>query len=1173
MGSLQFDCVDCDKTFDIRMKLNRHVAKFHKVDAEINFMKEDLTDAQKEKYFDLLKGKYLEVQTKVEEMKKKYEYLENNLTSVLQKKSVISQVKTSSKKKASYNQIYTGRSDTSGTYEDIEGDPPLPEGWKSALKKCFMPSNKTYIKIKVYWAPNGRYCSSRAQAMQYMFESGQSSPQEIEIMRAGLKYDGWETLDQLPVGWMAMKDVSKNGYKYLSDTCIQLPSGSRSALKYMLANNMDEDIAKFISFQFIKEVSPSDITWVESSAVPFRWKVGLLPKGGRGPIILTPDGHCFTSTKNLVEMLGKSEDYQMEELEPFLKYLGTVKYKSELKEHPDWAKAASLPPGWMKRRNETNQKINFLSPQGRVFSNRALVAAFLNEPMAEKEVAEAAAEEEWKEDSSVPKGWLSKLTSRGTWENVTGKSFRDPEGRVYASRVEAIRQLAAGGAGQEQLAGMRRGLVEDGWQEVDYLPTGWMIRESLNTKKIPVRVYLTPQLQILKTLSDVIRSMKDTGVDEEQRMKALSHKWTQDDDLPKGFLYCLNNAFSRSDQTFRSYMTAEGKYYASLFHLLRSLNSSGANPEALEAARAVLVKQGWVVSEFLPPGWLFKNETKAFYLTPEYLKLSKRDEVVKFMNEKGGMEKDIQIFNLNFKEAHPTAVKYPKSADEQKPKPNSFHWSDDPSLPEGWKSAPYNPKLLSMQNKKLCKYLSPDGSFFNSKPAALRHLLASGCSREDIAKMEVGLGEEGYAASQFLPEGWRVKTGSTWYIFLSPTFETFSNVKKVMDHMVENAFEVNVIKTVEENFGENSNANMERNSFEKINGEGSDEDWDEHNLLPQGWKFRINSEAILIFLTESGVKLNSLKAAKLRVRSKEMKLDSQTEARVLSNLICFAASFRGQAKPNMEKPKDSVETLKVLEMKTVPPKEVRVNPVVDKEDSVPAGWKMAKFSSERDVILTSPQGKLFLSRASALEWMVKQKYSNESVARLTSSLSREGWGEEEGLPQGWRVRREEGRERLLTGEGKLLYGVREALLMLGQGEDKEKLLIWGGGKEAGEEGGWQEASSLPPGWQLGEGGRIRDSRGVVLGGRREAIQLMIREHHSPAHIFRLWAGLGEEGWKEEPSLPTGWRRRAASFLSPLMEEVGSVEALLHLLERSPEHSQEEVARVRMGLQGEANNSN
>ena len=85
----------------------------------------------------------------------------------------------------------------------------------------------------------------------------------------------------------------------------------------------------------------------------------------------------------------------------------------------------------------------------------------------------------------------------------------------------------------------------------------------------------------------------------------------------------------------------------------------------------------------------------------------------------------------------------------------------------------------------------------------------------------------------------------------------------------------------------------------------------------------------------------------------------------------------GRTSPNKD---ISVEKEEKLEVKSVDSLEA--------EDSVPAGWKMAKFGSDLDILLTSPQvienplllfdlfdqifpqGKLFLSRQAALEWMV-----------------------------------------------------------------------------------------------------------------------------------------------------------------------------------------------------------
>ena len=57
MASTMFDCTDCAKSFNMRMKLNRHIAKEHQV--EVDFLKpQELTEEQKEKHFDSLRDKY-----------------------------------------------------------------------------------------------------------------------------------------------------------------------------------------------------------------------------------------------------------------------------------------------------------------------------------------------------------------------------------------------------------------------------------------------------------------------------------------------------------------------------------------------------------------------------------------------------------------------------------------------------------------------------------------------------------------------------------------------------------------------------------------------------------------------------------------------------------------------------------------------------------------------------------------------------------------------------------------------------------------------------------------------------------------------------------------------------------------------------------------------------------
>jgi len=1047
MASTMFDCTECAKSFNMRMKLNRHIAKDHQV--EVDFLKpQELTEEQKEKHFDTLREKYFYIKEQVSTMEKKCEYFESRLkttnkTNIIQnvKKVMLkSSVKNKKTKRKRFKKKPVGRDGAEGTYEDIPEDHSIPVGWRSAIKHSFMPTCNKRIRNKVYWAPDGRYCSSRVQALAYMLAEELPS-KDIEHMKAGMAADSWQAMEELPEGWMARPDT-KGLLKYVTADFQQLRN-CRSALKHLLAHGGEQDTAKFVAFQFIKDVVAEEVRWQHSAAVPFRWKVGLTVSkaGTRGLVILCPDGQVFTSVKNLQEMISKNEIFQLENLDPFLAFLSSVKYRAELAGQPDWTPAGGLPAGWM-RRASAGRQASFLNPQGRVFHSRAAVSQFLQGEEVVEVRQEQEGKVEWRSEAGLPDGW----SSRPSTGAEGGRSFKDSRGRVHPGRVEAIKHMLLNDSDTASLELMKTGLLADGWRVVEYLPAGWMIRkywDSKGQKKQEKTKYLTPQLQVVRTMGEVISCMKEQGVDEEERMKALNHKWSQDPDLPPGIL--TNKVFNEGvkQNSFRSYITLEGKFFPSIYHLLRHLQATDIG--LVDQVRPLLLtQQSFVGSELLPEGWLFRGGLKVrrAFITPDYQKLSSKEEVVAYMKGKGVHEEEVAKFESNYE----TLMGLDEAQEKPKPKPGGLQWITDPSLPEGWRFAPYNPKLLSSQNKKLCKYLSPSGDFFNSKPAALRHLLAAGATGEEVERMAAGLVEEGYTSSPHLPEGWRVKTGTTWFIFLSPTFETFSTVKKCKEHMEENNFAAEDIKKLEENFMVTViKPEVLKRKAEDME-EVEDEEWEDHYLLPEGWKFRLGPDGAPAFLAEDGTRLKNVKVAKMRVRSGRMGLDSHGEARLLSNLICFAASFRETKVVEVVPAKRSKPEEKVEEKKIEVPEKVTAEVLEggDVEESIPAGWKMAKFSGEEDVLLTSPQGKLFLSRRAALEWLVRSGYSDAAVSRLRESLGREGWREGEGLPEGWRWRPcpTSGEARLLTREARVVHGAREVELVVSEGEEKEQVVRW-----------------------------------------------------------------------------------------------------------------------------------
>ena len=356
-------------------------------------------------------------------------------------------------------------------------------------------------------------------------------------------------------------------------------------------------------------------------------------------------------------------------------------------------------------------------------------------------------------------------------------------------------------------------------------------------------------------------------------------------------------------------------------------------------------------------------------------------------------------------------------------------------------------------------------------------MLANQSTPEDLTMMKNGLAKDGYCESVLVPTGWmiKLKKHKSNFIMLSPSFETFKSVKKMLKHMEENNYSKESVQKIKDNFlTQRTQANASP---------------DEEN--PDNEDFK--------------------------------KLDRAVESQVRST----------------------------------------------RDRLLPLGWMFKQFNNSEDIILTSPEGKHFLSQQAALEWVSRREGRLEEKRALADGLEQEGWRRLEGLPSGWMARfcPVSNQPRMVSGEGVVVHGLVE-VEALPEGEEKEALVTWAKaaltrGEEFAEV--WDSSPSLPEGWKLGSTGLVKDSSGVVLGGRVEGVRAMIRKQCPPKSIFTLWNSLDREGWKEVEGLPSGWRSNGTSYLSPLMEEVKSKEALLHFLHISKEYTEDEVQKTSRAL--------
>ena len=73
-------------------------------------------------------------------------------------------------------------------------------------------------------------------------------------------------------------------------------------------------------------------------------------------------------------------------------------------------------------------------------------------------------------------------------------------------------------------------------------------------------------------------------------------------------------------------------------------------------------------------------------------------------------------------------------------------------------------------------------------------------------------------------------------------------------------------------------------------------------------------------------------------------------------------------------------------------------------NGLPKDWR-AELDVSGKLLIFNPDGKQFLSRIEALQFMVQSSYDAKIIHSFWKSLEEEGWRVDDRIPSGWRVRR------------------------------------------------------------------------------------------------------------------------------------------------------------------------
>ena len=169
----------------------------------------------------------------------------------------------------------------------------------------------------------------------------------------------------------------------------------------------------------------------------------------------------------------------------------------------------------------------------------------------QKKKKDNAVSNDWKTSEDLPAGWMLRVTTGGKVGHPEKRKrgartypyIRDPNGRPFFGRKQALQFMLERGYSTAEVEMMRGGLVHEGWTDHHLLPKGWKVRGQG-----PSVDFLTEQAEVIKNEKDAIIFMKaNYPLDAQERFKSfvennknkkrrISNNEFQDDkSLPKGW--------------------------------------------------------------------------------------------------------------------------------------------------------------------------------------------------------------------------------------------------------------------------------------------------------------------------------------------------------------------------------------------------------------------------------------------------------------------------------------------------------------------------------------------------------------------------------------------------------------------------------------------------------------
>ena len=380
-------------------------------------------------------------------------------------------------------------------------------------------------------------------------------------------------------------------------------------------------------------------------------------------------------------------------------------------------------------------------------------------------------------------------------------------------------------------------------------------------------------------------------------------------------------------------------------------------------------------------------------------------------------------------------------------------WMQDPDLPAGWQ---YADQFTSQHSHVMKHYKSPAGDTYQGIPQLLREFIRSGKGREPLKKC---LKREGWFETELLPPGllMRQKRSEKGFTYLTSEAKKFLTTvslvkylkeeykwdKKLVDRFLnehkslysEDVLPRKPLTKIKQE--EETTKNTEKSSANILNSNGLQ--WKPDIFLPEGWRVAVtkhkNSSEVKRYMSPEGELLGNLPKALKHILLCGSVTDEQME------ILKDGLEYDGWSKetqlpegwrvkrelkietflsPDLDLFSNKNELSKYLEQNGLKEQSEKLigrrnmkplNSNITKDNwesdsSLPAGWMSAWSGGEENIKskfkrFKSPSQRIFNSRSVALKDMMANKHLQRDIEIMKDGFFSDGWVQIDGLPKGW----------------------------------------------------------------------------------------------------------------------------------------------------------------------------